>query len=146
MTPERRLIDIADMRVGLTATHEARVDQQTVAEYARAVGDHNPVHEDPDYAARTRFGAPIAHGLLAAGYVQTALTSMVAPGGVSASYEFVLRAPVPVGSSVTARATCSEIDVARRRATFRLSVTVAETGVEAITGQAVIAFPREEAS
>src|SRR5690242_18299073 len=144
MTPSRTTVTVADMHVGASATHEALIDDETVKSYAAMVGDHNPVHEDADYAAETRYGAPIAHGLLVASYVQTALTKLVAPGGVSASYEVTLRAPVPVGSRVTARATCAEIDVARRRATFRVGVTVQGTGVEAVTGMAVIAFPREE--
>src|SRR5262249_27372234 len=33
-----------------------------VADYADAVGDTNPVHRDPGFAARARFGRPIASG------------------------------------------------------------------------------------
>ena len=28
------------------------------------VGDHNPVHRDPAFAAKTRFKTPIAHGMV----------------------------------------------------------------------------------
>ncbi|HWW92819.1 MAG TPA: MaoC family dehydratase [Vicinamibacteria bacterium] len=34
----------------------------TVAEYARAAGDNNPVHHDPEFARSTRFGRLIASG------------------------------------------------------------------------------------
>src|SRR5271165_5466753 len=33
-----------------------------VSDYAHAVGDTNPVHHDAAFAARTRFGRPIASG------------------------------------------------------------------------------------
>jgi acyl dehydratase len=33
-----------------------------VAEFARGVGDLNPIHHDPAYAAETRFTRPIASG------------------------------------------------------------------------------------
>ena len=35
---------------------------ERVSDYARAAGDTNPVHHDADFAARTRFGRPIASG------------------------------------------------------------------------------------
>ena len=33
-----------------------------VADYALSVGDKNPVHHDPDFAAKTRYGQLIASG------------------------------------------------------------------------------------
>lgn len=74
-----------------------------------AVGDHNPIHEDADYAAGTRFGRPVAHGMLVAGYVQTALTRLVAPGGLSTSYQFDLLAPAFEGAAITAQAVCAQL-------------------------------------
>lgn len=136
---------LSDLTVGAGARHRALVDSRTVAEYAAMVGDHNPVHENESYAATTRFGVPVAHGLLVAGYAQTALTELVAPGGVSVGYTVRLRAPVPVGSWIVAQATCTGVDPARGRAAFDISVHIEEPGeTVAITGEAIIAFPREK--
>jgi len=41
---------------------EVRLTPDIVSEYARAAGDDNPVHHDDAFAARTRFGRPIASG------------------------------------------------------------------------------------
>lgn len=41
-----------------------RYDQDDFDEFARLSGDDNPIHVDPDYAASTRFGATVAHGML----------------------------------------------------------------------------------
>jgi acyl dehydratase len=35
---------------------------ESVAGFARGVGDFNPIHHDANYAASTRFGRPIASG------------------------------------------------------------------------------------
>ncbi len=39
-----------------------QLDPELVSEQALAVGDTNPVHHDPDFAADTRFKRPIASG------------------------------------------------------------------------------------
>jgi acyl dehydratase len=41
---------------------DVALSPEGVSEYAHAVGDTNPVHHDADFAARTRFGRPIASG------------------------------------------------------------------------------------
>jgi 3-hydroxybutyryl-CoA dehydratase len=133
-----------DMRLGAEATHTATVDAGAISAYAALSGDHNPIHEDAAYAATTRFGRPVAHGLLVAGYVQTALTKLVAPGGVSAGYQFDLNAPAFEGTTVTAQATCAELDPVTRRATFAVTVIDDTTRTTLISGSAVVAFPKGE--
>lgn len=32
--------------------------------FARVSGDNNPIHVDPDFSARTRFGRTVSHGML----------------------------------------------------------------------------------
>lgn len=32
--------------------------------FALLSGDDNPIHVDPDFCARTRFGRPVSHGML----------------------------------------------------------------------------------
>jgi acyl dehydratase len=38
---------------------------QLAARYAELTADPNPIHLDADFAAKTSFGAPIAHGTMA---------------------------------------------------------------------------------
>jgi acyl dehydratase len=47
------------------------------AQFAAMTGDKHPIHYDPAYAAGTRFGRPLAHGLL--------LTSLTALGATKFS-------------------------------------------------------------
>lgn len=47
-----------DMRVGLTTSYSAVLDAKTIAAYAALSGDHNPIHEDADYASGLGSDAP----------------------------------------------------------------------------------------
>jgi hypothetical protein len=49
---------------GTTASFEKQVSAEDVAQFAQVTGDTQPLHTDPDFAARTRFRQPIAHGML----------------------------------------------------------------------------------
>lgn len=133
-----------DMELGATAEYSAVVDAATIGAYAALSGDHNPIHEDAEYAANTRFGRPVAHGMLVAGYVQTALTTLVAPGGVSTSYQFDLLAPAFEGAAITAQAVCAQLDPVAHRATFTITVVDDTTRKQLISGSAVVAFPKGE--
>ena len=49
----------------------------------RLLGDRNPLHSDPEFAARAGFPAPILHGLASYGIVCKALVDAVLAGDVS---------------------------------------------------------------
>lgn len=135
---------VDQMTIGATASHCATIDAEMITAYAAMTGDHNPIHEDTAYAERTRFSRPVAHGLLVGGFIQTALTKLVAPGGVSTRYAIDLVAPTFVGATITASATCTDLDLVSRRATFAITVLDDETRTKLISGTAVVAFPKGE--
>lgn len=56
-----------------TKTCKAIITQNQIGQFARIVGDFNPVHIDPKKAAETRFGGIISHGMLGLGYTQSLL-------------------------------------------------------------------------
>ena len=41
-----------------------RFEQDDYDEFARLSGDVNPIHVDPDFSSRTRFGKTVAHAVL----------------------------------------------------------------------------------
>jgi acyl dehydratase len=73
-------------------------------DFARLTGDAHPIHYDEGYAAKTRFGKPIAHGLLLAAF--TALGATPLSGRVEESMvamletSFRYKAPVFVGDAL----------------------------------------------
>jgi 3-hydroxybutyryl-CoA dehydratase len=48
--------------VGDTFSKHHRYDSADIADFAHRVGDRNPVHHDPAFGARSRFGKRIAAG------------------------------------------------------------------------------------
>jgi 3-hydroxybutyryl-CoA dehydratase len=51
-----------------------RISQHKINLYAEASGDHNPIHVDKDYAARTPLGGTVAHGMMILAYASQMLT------------------------------------------------------------------------
>jgi acyl dehydratase len=43
---------------------ERSLSQDDFNHFATVSGDNNPIHVDPDFSARTRFGRTVSHGML----------------------------------------------------------------------------------
>ena len=131
--------DVQGIEVGATATFRKTVTSDDIAGYAEVSGDTNPLHSDPDYAARTRFKQPIAHGMLGAGLISAALGTKLAPDAVviylSQSLRFL--APVSAGDTLTATITATEVNVERSRVSLE-TVVSNQDGTEVITGEALV--------
>src|SRR5439155_27761 len=74
---------IAELRPGDYAEIERHVEMDAIAEFIDAVGDFNPIHSDPAYAAATSFGEPIAPGVFTAGLISAVIgTQLPGPGAI----------------------------------------------------------------
>jgi 3-hydroxybutyryl-CoA dehydratase len=49
--------------VGQTFIEKHILAQEEFNRFAKLSGDDNPIHVDPDFSARTRFGKTVAHGM-----------------------------------------------------------------------------------
>jgi acyl dehydratase len=79
------------------------VDQERIDLFARATGDHQWIHVDPERAKSGPFGATIAHGFLTLSLVPEIAQSAMAIDDVRMSVNYGLNrvrfmAPVPSGS------------------------------------------------
>jgi len=81
---------------------EMMTGPDAVARYAALTADFNPIHLDPDFAAKTSFGRPIVHGTLGLNLVIEAIERTF--GGVPERLALDTRfiRPLPVGSSIRA--------------------------------------------
>ena len=78
------------------------ITDEMIRLFADLTGDTNPVHLDDDYAAGTRFGRRIAHGMIAAGLISAALANdLPGPGTVYLSQTLQFKAPVFPGDTIT---------------------------------------------
>jgi len=93
------------------------VTQEQIDLFARATGDHQWIHVDPERAARGPFGTTIAHGFLTLSllprFFEEAFTIVGAQMGVNYGLNRVrFTAPVPAGSRVRARLTLQALEPA----------------------------------
>jgi acyl dehydratase len=117
------------MRLGIEpgeiATFTKTVTQRDLLLTAEITGDHDPLHVDQAYAAKTAYGKRIAHGALVLGLLSTTASLIsrraIANGAegvpVSLGYDRVrfLR-PVFIGDTLTARYRVDTTDEAAARA------------------------------
>ncbi|HRO30720.1 MULTISPECIES: MaoC family dehydratase [Micrococcaceae] len=85
-----------------------RVTQDDVDAYAQVSRDHNPIHVDPEAAARSPFGRTVAHGYLTLSLVVPLMAEVfeVTDMGTGMNYgldRLRFPAPVPVGSTIRLR-------------------------------------------
>ena len=136
---------IEEMHVGQSAALTQVVYEAMIVAFAKTTGDKNPVHLDADYAANTRFGARIAHGMLGAGFISAVIgTVLPGPGAIYIAQNLRFRRPIYVGDEVEARVEVVSIDLERRRVVLPTRCTVGGTTV--IDGEAEILVPGRDVS
>ena len=131
---------IDELSVGMSANYEHIVTVADIEAFASVSGDHNPVHLDENYAKTTRFKGRIAHGMLGASYISTAIASRLpGPGSIYLGQTLSFRAPVRPGDKVEARVTVAEILHDRGRVVLKTQCRVGDTVV--IDGEATVLVP-----
>ncbi|SEQ85370.1 CBS domain-containing protein [Natrinema salaciae] len=134
-TFEYRGDDESTVSVGDVARFSKTISDEDVEAFAAATGDTNRVHLDAAYAAETRFGERIVHGVLANGLISAALARL--PGlTIYLSQESSFRAPLAVGDSATA---VCEIVEDLGQSKYRIETNVSDgDGTMVLEGNAVV--------
>jgi acyl dehydratase len=101
--------DFAEGQVFMTPART--IGEAEVAQFAQLTGDFNPVHTDAVFAASTRFGTRIAHGLLGLSLVPGLVARLGVFDGTAVAvlgiegWEY--RKPIRIGDTVRVRMTVS---------------------------------------
>ena len=116
------------------------ITQAQVEAYADAAGDHNPIHLDADFAAKTPFGRRIAHGMLTLAMVSEMLTTAYPDNWASGGRLKVrFRAPVFPGEAVHVSGEVKNVTESDGKQTAVITVAVKkDDGEDVITGQAFV--------
>jgi 3-hydroxybutyryl-CoA dehydratase len=90
------------LQPGDKASRTTLISDDMIRLFADLTGDTNPVHLDDAYAAGTRFGRRIAHGMIAAGLISATLADdLPGPGTIYLSQSLQFKAPVYPGDTIT---------------------------------------------
>jgi 3-hydroxybutyryl-CoA dehydratase len=128
---------------GTKASRTQTISDEVIRAFADLTGDHNPIHLDDDYAADTRFGRRIAHGMIAASLISATLANdLPGPGTVYLSQTLQFKAPVYPGDIVTATVEVKALRPGKPLVTFATTCTK-QDGTLVLEGEAVVLFSRE---
>lgn len=124
-----------EARVGseIAASPWFSVEQDRIDLFARATGDQQWIHVDPERARKGPFGGTIAHGFLTLSLLSRMMGETLQVSGVRMSVNYGLNrvrftAPVPSGSRVRARLTLAKLEEVDGGVQVTWNVTVEREG------------------
>jgi len=129
---------MTDLNPGDKTSRTRTITDEMIHAYADVTGDTNPVHLDDEYAASTRFGRRIAHGMIAAGLISATLANdLPGPGTVYLSQKLKFKAPVYPGDVITATVEVRSVRPDRPIVTLA-TVCTNQDGEMVLDGEAVV--------
>lgn len=99
-----------DLKIGDKFSTSKKITDEVVRAFAELSGDFNPIHLDEEFAANTRFGRRIAHGMISGALISAVLGNEFQNKKIvylEQKMKFV--APVFIDDTVTATATIIDI-------------------------------------
>lgn len=115
------------MQVNDVFTIQRILTQDDFNRFAALSGDNNPIHVDPEFSARTRFGKTVAHGMFLYSLICSALAKFFSNAS-QVSQGLMFPTPSYVGEQVTVRVRVLELDSEKRIA--RIETLVMRPGGE----------------
>jgi acyl dehydratase len=107
---------IEDFEPGQQASFTKTFTDEDVRRFIEITGDTNPLHVDDAFAAKTRFGRRVVHGMLAASIFSTMVgMRLPGPGAIYRAQTIRFLLPVYVGDTVTAHFVVRSVDRAKHR-------------------------------
>lgn len=127
------------MEVGQSYVEDFSLSQEQVKAFAEVTGDHNPLHIDAEYAAKTVFKKPIVHGIFGIS-VFSKILGMKFPGEgtIYMKQEISFKRPMYIDMVYEAVATVKEVNRERHQAIIETKITDKITGKICATGEAQI--------
>lgn len=108
------------LRIGDRAVFTKKITEKMVLAFAELTGDYSKIHVDKKFAENTRFGRPIAHGLIAGSFISTVMgTELPGSGTIFLDQQIEFLLPVYYDDTITA-------NVELRRIEEKHSVYIAE--------------------
>ena len=128
----------SDIKMGQSAEVVHKVTEEDVKTFGDLSGDYNPVHFNEEWAKKTMFEGRIAHGILTAAYISTAIgMHLPGPGTVYMSQSMRFLGPVRIGDTITARVEVVKLNDEKQRVTLQTTCTNQDGNV-VLDGEALV--------
>lgn len=127
-----------ELKIGDKFSTSKQITDQVVQKFAELSGDYNPIHLDEEFAAKTRFGKRIAHGMISGALISAVLGFEFKERKiVYLSQTLKFTAPVFLDDTVTATATVTNIREDKPIVTLE-TVCTNQNGETVIKGEAAV--------
>ncbi|UFH50879.1 MaoC family dehydratase [Pseudomonas sp. KNUC1026] len=131
------------LEVGQTATYSKTVEERDIQLFAAMSGDHNPVHLDAEFAARTPFRQRIAHGMFSGALISAAVAcELPGPGTIYLGQQMSFEKPVKLGDTLTVR-----LEILEKLPKFKVRIATQvynQNDERVVDGVAEILAPRKQ--
>jgi acyl dehydratase len=117
---------------------ERTLTQEDFDAFARLSGDDNPIHVDPGFSARTRFGRTVSHGMLLVTVLRGLVEELV-PGARQVAQKLMFPAPTFAGDPMRFAAVTRHDD--GRHVVVELSCERIDDGTITCAGEATMHRP-----
>lgn len=127
-----------DIKIGDSFSTTREITDDLIRKFADVSGDHNPIHLDEAFAAKTRFGRRIAHGALSAAFISAVLGNEFRERKIvylSQTMRFI--APAFLGDTITATGTVTGIREEKGIVTLE-TVCTNQQGEVTVKGEAMV--------
>jgi acyl dehydratase len=129
------------LQVGQAETVDRVFSQSDFDRFAALSGDDNPIHVDPEFAARTKFGRTVAHGMFLYSVVCSVVgTRLPGPGTVQVEQELIFPSPTFAGERVTVELKVDEVRPAEGLADLSTVLTRPD-GSAGLEGRTLVRLP-----
>lgn len=127
-----------NIEIGSSFKATKRITDEVVQDFVKLSGDSNPIHTDEAFAAKSRFGRRIAHGMISGALLSSVLgTEFGEKQVVYISQTMRFLAPVYIDDIITATATVKHIRDDKPIVTVETIVTK-QDGTVVVSGEAVL--------
>lgn len=124
------------LTLGQKASRSITLTSEHVEKYAAITGDHNPLHFDENFTAKTKFKKLVVQGGLTTGLLHALVAmDMPGPGTVFLGQNWKFTAPVFIGDTITAKAEILFIHASKPVTQLKVVVT-RQTGEVVLDGEA----------
>ena len=136
-------LTINELTVGQSYEKTFTITAELIERFAEVTGDHNPIHLNEDYAARSIFKQRVAQGMLQAGLLSGILGfHFPGVGTIYLSQTLKFIRPVFVNDQITLR--LEILDIVSEKNRIRLDTRFTnQKGEAVITGEALVKPPSQ---
>jgi 3-hydroxybutyryl-CoA dehydratase len=131
----------SELRIGTSLPEVKRhITQDMIDLYARASRDFNPIHINPDFAAKTAAGGTIAHGMLNLAFCSQMMTDAFGLNWLeNGRFNVRFKMPARPGDDLTVQGKIEKISAESEKSIINCSVLCSnQKGETIINGEAIV--------